>query len=186
MGRHRNPVVTARIEQVVAAWNKGDKRMPEIVADMGITVNAGTDALWEARQRGLVVRDGSFRKSETTRLRIEVVKLFNGGHTQAQIGERLGITRGVAGRLIAEARKAGIETVRYTSAEAAYRTQQSIRETLGEEGYHKLLSDAGRRGQASYRARLGDKAYDQEMRRRLAIARQAKQQKNQAAGPPAE
>jgi hypothetical protein len=127
MGRQRNPVVTARIEQVVKSWNKGDKLMREIAADLGLTLHVAMHDLSVARQRGLQVRNSIYpRKSETSRLRSRVVNAFNRGLTQAQIGERFGITRGAVGRLIAEARAMGKRVITYTTAETSQRQQASI------------------------------------------------------------
>lgn len=123
------------------------------------------------------------RNPQTTKLRDQVVRLFNQGYSQTEIGTALGITRGAAGRLIAEARKAGVETVRYTNEQKVRRMHDAIQATLGEEGHHEMFAKAGRERQAAYRARLGDTAYMAEMTRRISIARQAKREKNQAAVP---
>lgn len=37
MGHQRDPKVTARIEQVVKAWNRGDKTLPQIAVALGVT-----------------------------------------------------------------------------------------------------------------------------------------------------
>lgn len=102
------------------------------------------------------------RNPQTTRLRNKVVRLFNAGHTQAQIGERFGITRGAAGRLLTEARKLGMRVIRYTTTEK------------------------GQRSRTARRAKIGDVAYQDEMERHAAMMRRVRQQKNQAAGPPPE
>jgi predicted transcriptional regulator len=165
MGRQRNPVVTARIEQVVKAWNKGDKTMWQIAAELGVAYGNAHSLLRVARERGVKVRVGEryvHVKPETTRLRKLVVNAFNRGQTQAQIGERFGITRGAVGRLIAEARAMGKRVISYTTAETSQRAR------------------------AARRAKIGEAAFQDEMERSASLMRQARREKNQVAGPPPE
>lgn len=122
MGRQRDPEVTQRIERVVEAWNQGDKLIRQIAADMGLAEGTAAGLLRKARDRGIVVRKGTApRNPRTTKRRDAVVRAFNRGETQLEIGERFGITRGAVGRLIAEARAMGMRVISYTKGETSQR-----------------------------------------------------------------
>lgn len=99
---------------------------------MGRKVDPAVTAL---RLRATVWALLGYAKPSTVKLRQRVVKLWNKGYTQAEIGRALGISRGVAGRLIAEARAMGIPTVHYTPSETSQRQQASLRATMGTEAY---------------------------------------------------
>jgi hypothetical protein len=106
------------------------------------------------------------RNPETTKLRNQVVRLFNKGKTLSEIGAELGFSRGAAGRLILEARQMGIPTVCYT--QFSYSDPHVV---------------AARRSHAVQRAALGDVAYYEMMCRRAALARQARQTKAEGRSP---
>lgn len=160
MGRQRDPEVTQRIGRVVEAWNQGDKLIREIAADMGLAEGTAAGLLRKARDRGIVVRKGTApRNPRTTKLRDAVVRAFNRGETQLEIGEVLGITRGAVGRLIAEARAMGMRVISYTPVETSQRAR------------------------AARRAKIGEVAFQDEMERTASLMRQARREKNQVAGP---
>ena len=138
MGRVADPQVTERRRRVVRLWNVG-KTYAEIAAVEGISRDDVGHDLEYARGLGMVVRRFSGRPA-TTRLRNQVVKLWNKGLTQSEIGTALGITRGAAGRFIAEARAMGIPTVTYTTAETAQRQQAAMVRTMGERAYRDMLN----------------------------------------------
>lgn len=79
-------------------------------------------------------------KLTTTALRRRVVRLWNvGDKTQADIAALLGLTRGVVGRLIAEARAMGMPTIRYSTQETAERVQASYRARVGEAAFTERM-----------------------------------------------
>lgn len=79
-------------------------------------------------------------KLTTTALRRRVVRLWNvGDKTQADIAALLGLTRGVVGRLIAEARAMGMPTIRYSTQETAERAQASYRARVGEAAFTERM-----------------------------------------------
>jgi DNA-binding transcriptional regulator LsrR (DeoR family) len=123
-------------------------------------------------------------KPETTKLRNRVVMLWNKGNTQTEIGAALGLTRGVVGRLIAEARAKGVVTVRYTPLETAKRTHAAIILERGEQGYRDLFAAAGHKGQAALLEKLGEEGnrFRLEELARLGQAARRALKANKAAG----
>lgn len=93
-------------------------------------------------------------KLTTNSLRRRVVRLWNvGDKTQADIAALLGLTRGVVGRLIAEARAMGIPTIRYSTQETAERAQASYRARVGEEAYLDHMEQQSNRARAGRQAK---------------------------------
>ena len=125
----RNPATTALRLQVVQLWN-GGMSYPEVAAALGITRNRVNQLLDSARQMRLRVRRATARNPDTMKLRRRVVRLWNNGKTQAEIGATLNLTRGAVGRLICEARQWGWHTVRYTPSEVSPRARASQRQSL--------------------------------------------------------
>ena len=126
MGRPINPEVTKLRRAIVEAWNKGAS-YADIMAQLDQPYDYVRQALHKARQLGWRVRVHDYRNPETTKLRRRVVRMFNAGHTQAEIGQALNLTRGAVGRLLVEARAEGIAMVSYTPSETSARQQAALR-----------------------------------------------------------
>lgn len=87
-------------------------------------------------------------KLATTALRLRIVRLWNkGDKTQAQIAAEQGLTRGVVGRLLSEARAKRIYVLSYTPSEGA------IRANVGEANYHQRMVNMARMGTAAAKAK---------------------------------
>lgn len=130
MGRRRDPEATIKRERVIALWNAGKNR-PEIAAALGIPPNSIGSYIQVARERGYRVRPGQARPNPaTTKLRNAVIDAFNRGNTQAEIADKLDITRGAVGRLLTEARALGIPVVTYSPTETSRRSHVSRRQRL--------------------------------------------------------